>query len=156
MRLAAFGLALLITAAPAIACSCIEPLTPQDKSEIAARIARTAAAVADVEMIAARDSEAMRGETYRVLKVHVGDAPGQFELDRGFTRGPAGDVQMVMTSCDVVPPPGERTTVLLFATRTAGRMRIGDSCDHLFVNTPGAVELIRASWSAVRRAAERG
>lgn len=156
MRLLALGLGLLLTAAPAIACVCIEPATPEQKREIAARIADQAVAVVDVELAEPMDQRSMRGEKYRVLAVHWGNAPALFELERGFSRGSGGEVQIVMTSCDVVPPSGERTTVVLFATSSPHRFRIGGTCDHLFVNTGDAIELIRKEARKLAPSTERG
>ncbi|HET7708761.1 MAG TPA: hypothetical protein VFK50_04400 [Sphingomicrobium sp.] len=144
---------LLAAASPALACVCSPPETDAQKSEIAERIARTSVAVADVEQESGMDWESMRGETYRVVKIHVGEAPARFELARSFSRGPDGKVQMGMTSCDEIPPPGRPTTVILYSTDMPGKLRIGGTCDHMFVNMPGGIEAVRA---AVRQSGERG
>ena len=149
--LLAFGLAAL--SAPAMACVCSPPETEAQKREIAERIARTAGAIVDVEQASGMDWETMRGETYGVLKTHVGAAPSTFELARNFSRGPDGKVQMGMTSCDEVPPPGRRTTVVLYSTGTPGKFRTGSTCDQLFINTPGGIEAVR---TALGPSAERG
>jgi hypothetical protein len=136
---------LLAAASPALACVCSPPETEAQKSEIAERIARTAIAIVDVEQESGMDWESMRGETYRVVKTHAGAAPQTFELVRNFSRGPDGKVQMGMTSCDEVPPPDRRTTVVLYSTDQPGKFRIGGTCDHLFVNTPGGIDAVRAA-----------
>ena len=143
MRTAAFAIAAIFAAEAAIACVCIAPQTVAEKREMAARIASEAAAVAEIEQVEPMDSQAMRAELYRVHKVHVGKAPREFRLKREFERGGDGGVTMTMTSCDVIPPPGERTTVVLYASSTPGAYRIGGTCDHLFITSPGAVELVR-------------
>jgi hypothetical protein len=142
---------LLATATPALACVCSPPESAAEKREIAGRIAKDAVAIVDVEQVAGMDWEAMRGETYRVVKTHVGAAPRTFELAREFSRGPDGKVQMGMTSCDEVPPPERRTTVVLYSTDLPGKFRTGGTCDHLFVNTPGGIQAVRAALSAVER-----
>lgn len=144
---------LLATATPALACVCSPPETEAQKREIAERIARTAIAIVDVEQVSGLDWEAMRGETYRVIKTHVGAAPESFELAREFSRGPDGKVQMGMTSCDEVPPPGHRTTTVLYATDTPGKFRTGSTCDQYFVNLPGGIDAVRA---ALAKPGERG
>ena len=156
MRNYLFAVVLVAAASPAIACVCVGPLTAEQQLEAAQRIAEQAAAVADVELATPMDQAAMRGETYRILQVHVGNAPAQFELDRGFSRGPSGDVQTVMTSCDIIPPAGERTTVILYSTSMPGRYRIGGTCDHLFITSPGAVDLVREAARKLARRTERG
>ena len=156
MRLFAFASATLLAAAPALACVCIDPASPEQKREVAARIAAQAIAVADVELASPMDHAAARGETYRVLQVHFGRAAERFELDRSFTRDPDGQMQMMMTSCDVVPQGNQPTTVVLYAAPSQGRLRIGGTCDHLFVNSPGAIQLIRAEAAKLERPAERG
>ena len=156
MRTMFLPLALLGVAGPALACVCMEPTTAEEKREIAARIAAEAVAVVDVEQVAAMDQRAMRGETYRVLAVHVGKAPAQFEMARGFERASDGQTVMVMTSCDTIPPPGTRTTAVLYAGDRPGRFRFGGTCEHLFVNLPGGIDLIRAELARRGGKAERG
>jgi len=153
MRSIALAVALLSASVPALACVCSPPTSEADKRAIAARIARESVAVVDVEQVAPLDFDAMRGETYRVAKVHIGNAPEKFELARAFDRGPDGKVSMGMTSCDEIPPPGTRTTVVLYATELPGKFRFGGTCDHLFVNTAGSIALIR---SQLPRIVERG
>ena len=154
MRKSLFAIAALLAAEAAIACVCIPVTTPEQKKEFAQRIATEAAAVAEVEQVEAMDQQAMRGETYRVLKLHVGTAPARFTLAREFSRGPTGEVQMGMTSCDTIPPPGERTLVVLYPSDSPGSYTFGGTCDHLFVNSPGAIDLIRAEANGA--AGERG
>ena len=154
MRTAAAAIAALFAAEAAIACVCIAPQTPAEQRETAARIASEAAAVAEIEQIGPLDSQAMQAELYRVHKVHAGKAPSEFRLDREFERGADGGVMMTMTSCDVIPPPGERTIVVLYASSTPGAYRIGGTCDNLFINSPGAVELVRDAQRS--GAGERG
>lgn len=144
---------LLATVTPALACVCSPPETDAQKREIADRIAWTSTAIVDVEQQSGMDWAAMRGETYRVVKIHVGAAPQTFELARQFSRGPDGKVQMGMTSCDEVPPPDRRTTVVLYSADQPGKFRIGGTCDHLFVNLPGGIDAVRA---ALGRSGERG
>jgi len=151
--LLALGLAAL--PAPALACTCSPPESEAQKREIAARIANDSIAIVDVEQVAAMDFKAMRGETYSVAKVHIGKAPARIELARAFHRDPNGEVSLGMTSCDEIPPPGRRTTVVLYATETPGKFRFGYTCDQYFLNeVPGAIEHIRAAWR--QRPAERG
>ena len=154
MRIAAGTIAAIFAAEAAIACVCIGPQSPAEQRETAARIAAEAAAVAEIEQIEPMDSQAMRAELYRVHKVYAGKAPAQFRLGREFERGADGGVMMTMTSCDVIPPPGERTIVVLYASSTPGAYRIGGTCDHLFINSPGAVELVREAARAA--SGERG
>ena len=156
MRLSALGFMLLLMAAPALACVCSQPETEAEKREYAALIARQMIAVVDVEQTAGMDYDGMRGETYRVVAQHVGKAPTTFELDRGFQRQPDGSVGMAATSCDEIPPAGKRTTVALYDTETPGKLRFGGTCVHMFVNTPGAVDLIRAEAAKLARPVERG
>jgi hypothetical protein len=144
---------LLATATPALACVCSPPESEAEKREIAGRIASEAVAIVDVEQVSGMDWESMRGETYRVVKTHFGSAPQKFELSREFNRGPDGKVQMAMTSCDEVPPPGHRTTTVLYATDSPGKFRVGSTCDQNFVNMPGGIDSIR---SAAGKAVERG
>ena len=63
---------------------------------------------------------------------------------------------MLATSCDVVPPPGKPTLVVLYPSDTAGAYRIGGTCDHLFVNSPGAIDLIGEEARKLERPGERG
>jgi len=139
MRIFAGVIAVTFAAEAALACVCIEPSSPEERKEIAARVASSAAAVAEVELIEDMDSAAKRAELYRVHKVHFGKAPAQFRLARHF-----GDGGIVMSSCDVIPPRGERALVVLYPSNRAGTYAIGGTCDHLFVNSSGAVELILA------------
>ena len=155
MRKILIGFAALATATPAVACMCLEPTTAQQKREFAAKIAAAADAVVDVEQIAPMDPSALRGETYRVVSIHYGRAPGQFELDRRLSRGGDGSVISMRTSCDVVPEPGKRTTVVLYRARTPDRFSLGGTCEHLFVNSPGAIDLIREEARRLAQSAER-
>lgn len=135
--------ALLVIEGVAIACVCAGPLTAAEQREAAKRIAAEAVAVAEVELTQPLNHQRMEAELYRVHQVHVGTAPEQFRLERSFTRGPNGKVIMTMTSCDVVLPEGKRTTVVLYPSGVAGSYRIGGTCDHMFINSPGAVALVR-------------
>ena len=145
--LIAVGLAAI--SAPALACTCSPPETEAQKQEIAARIAKDSVAIVDVEQVAPMDYQGMRGETYSVAKVHLGKAPAKFELARDFHREPNGGVSMAVSSCDEIPPPGKRTTVVLYATETPGKFRFGGTCDQYFINeVPGAMALIRAALGA--------
>ena len=147
----------------ALACSCIPLEGADQRREAAQRIARDAAAVAEIELIEPMDQEAMRPELYRVLTVHVGTAAATFRLARDFERSPDGQVYLMMTSCDVAPARGERALVVLHPrTGDSARSRsscpdptkdkpassedsfkIGGTCTHMFVNSPGALDLIR-------------
>ena len=149
------GAALVAIETAAIACVCVGPLTAEERREAASRIAAQAVAIAEVELAEPLDHKSMRPELYRVRQVHVGSAPAQFRLERDFTRSADGKVLMRMTSCDVTPPEGKPMTVVLYPSATAGSYRIGGTCDHLFINSPGAVALVR---EAARRTAggERG
>jgi hypothetical protein len=140
----------------ALACVCVGPLSQAEQRETARRIAHQAAAVAEIELVEPMDYEAMRAELYRVVKVHVGRAPGQFRLARNFTRTATGEVQMPMTSCDVVPSAGERTLVVLLGSPNSGIMGIGGTCDHMFINSAGAVDLVRQEAQKLGQNGERG
>ena len=144
---------LLATATPALACVCSPPESEAEKREIAGRIASEAVAIVEVEQVSGMDWESMRGETYRVVKTHFGAAPQKFELAREFSRGPDGKVQMAMTSCDEVPPPGYRITTVIYATDSPGKFRVGSTCDQYFVNLPGGIDAVRA---AAAKPVERG
>ena len=156
MRNLLIAMALLGAATPALACMCLEPTTAEQKREFAVKIAAKAAAVVDVEQIAPMNHSAMRGETYRVVAVHYGSAPAKFEMERRFSRDEQGQVGLVTTSCDVAPGPKERATVILFPTNAPNRFRFGRTCDHLFVNMPGALDLIRTEAAKLAQASERG
>jgi len=153
MRIAALLAALMVSAAPALACVCSPPETEAEKREIASRIARSAAAIVDIDQVSDMNWEGMRGETYRVVKVHFGSAPASFELARQFSRGPDGKVQLAMTSCDDVPPPGRRTTTVLYATDSPGKFRLGGTCDQYFINEAGGIAAVIA---AAGKPGERG
>ena len=154
MRTILLAAGLVAMAAPALACTCSPPETEAQKREIAARIARDSVAIVDVEQVAPMDYNGMRGETYSVAKVHLGKAPAKFELARGFHREPDGGVSLAVTSCDEIPPPGKRMTMVLYATDTPGRFRFGSTCDQYFISeVPGAIGLIRAAFG---RPVERG
>ena len=154
MRVIFFAIGLASISVPALACVCSPPESDAERQEIAARIAKESVAVIDVEQVAPMDFKAMRGETYSVAKVHLGKAPARFELARDFHRGADGGVSLGATSCDEIPPPGHRTTVVLYATETPGKFRFGGTCDQYFVNeVPGAIALIRATLG---RNVERG
>jgi hypothetical protein len=148
--------ALLAFHGAALACVCVAPLSPAEQRETARRIAQQAAAVAEIELVEPMDYEAMRAELYRVVKVHVGQAPEQFRLGREFTRTATGEVQMTMTSCDVVPPAEERATVVLYGSPNSRTMGIGGTCDHMFINSPGAVDLVRQEAQKLGEDGERG
>jgi hypothetical protein len=130
--------------------------TPEEKREFAKHIATEAAAVAEVELAQPMDQQAMRGEIYRVHKVHVGKAPDRFTLAREFSSGPTGEVEMGMTSCDTIPPPGKRTLVVLYPSDSADSFTFGGTCDQIFVESPGALDLIRQQAASLVKAAERG
>ena len=146
MRIIVAGLAMLAAAAPAIACQCIPLRTAAEKREMAARIAKEAVAVADVEMVSPMDRAAGRGEVLRVLKVHVGRVPAQFTVDRGISLGG----QIVMTTCEIVPVSSQRMTVVIYPG-SDGRFQIGALCAHDFVNSPGGIELIRTEKAKLAR-----
>lgn len=124
------AVAFLFAAEAALACVCI-PLTPELRRETAGRIASEAAAVAEIERID------QRSDTYGVLKLHVGQVPAQFGLAE----------QEVITSCDTTPLPDGPTTVVLYKDPNSKGYRIGGTCDHLFINTPGSIELVKAATS---------
>ena len=154
MRAMLLAVGLAAISAPALACTCSPPETDAEKQEIAARIAKGSVAIVDVEQIGPMDFKGMRGETYKVVKVQVGKAPATFELARAFHREPDGGVSIATSSCDEIPPPGQRTTVVLYATDTPGKYRFGGTCDQYFIReVPGAIGLIRA---ALGRPGERG
>ena len=151
MRIAMFAIGMLLAGEAALACVCTGPQTEAERLETARRIASEAAAVAEVEQIEAIDPGARQPELYRVRNLYVGSAPAQFRLAREF--GPAGEI--MMTSCDVVPPAGEPRVVVLYASDKAGQYRIGGTCDDLFITSPGAVDLVRQQAGAVE-GGERG
>jgi len=156
MKLPLLGLAGLLFAETAFACVCAGPFTAEQRQAAAARIAAEAVGIAEIELAQPMDHDAMRPEQYRVLTVHLGKVPEQFALARDFERTPTGEVLMTMTSCDVVPPPGERTLVVLYRGPGAGTFRIGGTCDHMFINSEGAVDLVRAEALRLGSAGERG
>lgn len=142
MRTFVIGLTVMLTAAPALACVCMPPRSDEQKREMAARIARDAIAIADVEQVGASGE----ATAYRVLAVHVGRAPATVQSDNS----------ALTTSCDTIPAVGERTTVVLYPASQAGRIRFGGTCDHLFVNTPGGIDLVRAEAARQGPWSERG
>ena len=155
MRKLALAFAMLFAGETAIACVCIASLSPEMRVDNAQRIAAEASAVALVEEVAPSGEDEPGAERYRVLKLHVGEAPATFRLARQIERTPTGNI-VLATSCDVVPPPGKPTLVVLYPSDTAGAYRIGGTCDHLFVNSPGAVDLIREQGGMLERPGERG
>lgn len=119
--------AIALAEAPALACSCA---LPPDR-EVAAGIASDALAVVEVVQVEPLQMARMRGELYRVVRVHVGDPPETFRLARNFHRHSSGLVTVPLyESCAVVPPPGEVTLIALHAPRTGsgeeGKESTGD------------------------------
>ena len=167
MRKLLLGIAVaLAVEGSALACVC----APPDDREVARHIASNAVAVADVVQVEDASSEAELPELYRVLRVHVGRAPDTFWLAREFMRWPGGRISFTLsTTCDASPRAGERRIVVLYepsadqwqpedcrrssnvsvsADRT---LAIGGTCDDLFLQKEGALELIREEARKLRR-----
>ena len=155
MRITAFAIAALLAAETALACVCLPVDDPEQRREAAQRILSESSAIAVVEQVQPTDDDSTQPELYSVLKVHSGSVPSTFRLAQQIERTPTGNI-VIATSCDVVPPPGEPTLVVLYPSDTAGAYRIGGTCDHLFVNSPGAVDLIREQAGKLERPGERG
>ena len=169
MHRIAIGIAAMVAAeGAAMACVCVPFTEDEQRRQFARQIASEAVAVAEVVQVEPMNQEAMRPELYRVLRVHVGEAPESFRLARQMERGAGGEVITMATSCDVVPGPGERTIVALYArgdsastencstlphddTAAAKSLAIGGTCDHLFLQSEGAVDLIREEARKLRR-----
>jgi hypothetical protein len=143
----------LLFAQAAMACVCMGPLTPEQERETATRIATNASAIAEIEQIEPMDYQAMRSELYRVVKIHLGQAPSEFRLARNFRRNAKGNVEMNMTSCDVVPPPNQRTLVILYKSKTPESYSIGGTCDQIFINSERGLRLV---LEAAGKSGERG
>jgi hypothetical protein len=163
------ALALLLEGA-AQACSCLGPQGDAGKREWARNIVQGAIAVAEVELIADIDVAAMRGERYRVTRLYAGKAPTTFYLERHFRKGPSGLIQWGPdTTCDDFPGAGERRVVVLYDPRpysgrtgcAAMRKRaagsppaayeFGNTCQRLFIEQDGGLELIREEARKLRK-----
>ena len=169
MHKVAIAIAALVAAeGAAMACVCVPVTDEEHRRQFARQIATEALAVAEVVQVEPMDQEAMRPELYRVLRVHMGEAPESFRLARQMERGPGGEVVTLVTSCDVTPGPGERTLVALYPpgasapdagcssvprddAAAARRLAIGGTCDHLFLQSEGALDLIRQEARKLRR-----
>lgn len=169
MHKIAIAIAAMVAAeGAAMACVCVPVTDEEQKREFARQIASEAVAVAEIVQVEPMDQQAMRPELYRVLRVHIGEAPESFRLAREMERGPGGEVVTMATSCDVTPGPGERTLVALYApgtsgsdagcsplphdpTATAKRLAIGGTCDHLFLQSEGAIDLVREEARKLRQ-----
>ena len=145
------GIAALAIEGAAIACSCMATDDPVELRKLAADAVQGAVALVEAEALTAFDP-ASGGERVVVRQVLAGNAPKEFQIERGPLASGA--------SCDNLFEVGQRRVVILYpvanAARTDAAYQVSSMCTDLLLDKPVFRDAVARQIGRPPRGPERG